>query len=237
MSEHGHDRNSNESFAVHIQPAGRILYPLINNFLPRIDVKSFHRTVGSFWWKFSPFSCFSTTKKGKKICINNNISKQDSNCKLKCRHGLCSIGWCFCNIIFLVALGFDLSYPVVVEVNHILRNTFKELYGGWLQCFRRCVNEIWALLGFYTAQNCSFYRHFGTTYRSHLQESSSSSWTAWGWNFQISREPEHECCKVVSHTYRQPLPCPPPLQEIFPVPVSVTNLSRPHDHSVAGTIN
>ena len=41
--------------------------------------------------------------------------------------------------------------------------------------FRRGVNEIFALLGYYAEQIRS-YRRFGTTFRSHL-EASSNTWT------------------------------------------------------------
>jgi hypothetical protein len=111
---------------IHIQPVGHILHLLINTLRPRIDVTSFRHAVGCIWRKIGTPSYFSTTKKRKEICISNNMPKQDPNCKSKCTRGLCSTGWCFCDIIFLVVLGFDSSSLLVVKINHILCNTFKE---------------------------------------------------------------------------------------------------------------
>jgi hypothetical protein len=128
---------------IHTQPAGLILHPLISTFHPRIDVKSFRHAIGCILWKISTLSCFSTTKKRKIIHIWNNMPKQDSDRVSKCMCGLCSSGWCFCNTIFFVVLGFDSPCLVVVKVNHIQRVTRCVISG-----FRRDVNEICALLGF-----------------------------------------------------------------------------------------
>jgi len=38
-----------------------------------------------------------------------------------------------------------------------------------ISCFRRDVDEICALLGYYTTWSDNYMRRFGTTYRSHLQ--------------------------------------------------------------------
>ena len=155
------------------------------------------------------------------------MPKHDSNCKSKCTRGLCSISWWCSNIIFLVVFGFDSSCLVVVKVNHILCNTFKE----WFQASA----VMWIKSAFF----CDFtrrklvviYRRFGTTYRSHLQGSSSSFGPL---KFEAPRFQENWHMKVEMLSAVRSGRLNP--QEIFSILVSAESLSRLQGQSVAGRI-